>query len=158
MGHPWPLFVYFCSFQTSNRLKIVDFSRIWTRIVRREGEHADHLTTTTAHSEMFVSRYFLSIFRLSLASSVNSQDLSLPTYLLTYIITYLPTHSPTYLPIYLPTYLSTYLPTHIITYLSTFLPTYLPIYILTYLPYAWNLLFKKTWRYVEVVFQARDEN
>ena len=44
MGHPRPLFVYFHSFQTSYRLKTVAFSGI----VRVEGEHADHLTTTTA--------------------------------------------------------------------------------------------------------------
>ena len=49
MGHPRPLFVYFRSFQTIYRIKTVDFSGIRTRIVRVEGENADHSTTTTAH-------------------------------------------------------------------------------------------------------------
>ena len=45
--------MFFClfSFFSNNiryRIKSVDFSKIWTRIVRVEGEHADHLTTTTA--------------------------------------------------------------------------------------------------------------
>ena len=42
MGHPRPLFVYFRSFQTIYRIKTVDFSRIRTRIIGVEGEHADH--------------------------------------------------------------------------------------------------------------------
>ena len=46
-GHPGLFFVYFRSFQTINRIKTVNFSGIRTRIVRIEGEHADHLTTTT---------------------------------------------------------------------------------------------------------------
>ena len=37
--------VYFCSFQTIYRIKIVNFSGIWTRIFGIIGEHADHLTT-----------------------------------------------------------------------------------------------------------------
>ena len=38
--------IIFCSFQTIDRIKTVDFSGIRTRIVGVEGEHADHLTTT----------------------------------------------------------------------------------------------------------------
>ena len=48
IGLPRPLFVYFRSFQTIYRIKTLDFIMIRTRIVRVEGEHADHLTTTTA--------------------------------------------------------------------------------------------------------------
>ena len=48
MDQPWPLFVYFCSFQAQFYRKNVDFSGIRTRIVGVEGEYADHLTTTTA--------------------------------------------------------------------------------------------------------------
>ena len=48
MGQPRPLFVYFRSFQQQFYRKIVDHSGIRTRIVGVEGEHADHLTTTTA--------------------------------------------------------------------------------------------------------------
>ena len=36
MGLPWPLFVYFCSFQTQI------LRGIQTLIVKKEGEHADH--------------------------------------------------------------------------------------------------------------------
>ena len=50
MGQPRPLFVYFRSFQEQFYRKIVDLSGIWTRIVGVEGEHADHLTTTTAQN------------------------------------------------------------------------------------------------------------
>ena len=49
MGHPRTLFVYFGSFQQQFLQKIVNFSKIGTRIVGVEGEHADHLTTTAAH-------------------------------------------------------------------------------------------------------------
>ena len=56
MGHPRPfLFVYFRSFQTIYRIKTVDFSGIRTQIVGVEGEHADHLTTTTAHPAQMLS-------------------------------------------------------------------------------------------------------
>ena len=49
MGQPRPLFVYSCSFQTHFFTeKTADISGIGTRIVRVEGEHADHLTTTMA--------------------------------------------------------------------------------------------------------------
>ena len=33
MDQPWPLFVYFCSFQTIYAIKTEDFCGIWTRIV-----------------------------------------------------------------------------------------------------------------------------
>ena len=46
---PWASFCYFRSFQTQIlQKKIVGISGIRTRIVRVEGEHADHLSTTTA--------------------------------------------------------------------------------------------------------------
>ena len=49
MGQPG-LFVYFRSFQTFYRMKIVHISGTRTQINRVEGKHADHLTTnTTAH-------------------------------------------------------------------------------------------------------------
>ena len=41
-------YVYFRSFQIISRRKTVDFRGIQTRIDRVQGEHADHLTTTTA--------------------------------------------------------------------------------------------------------------
>ena len=49
MGQPRPLF-YFRSFHTFHILlkKTVSVSGIRTGIVGKEGEHADHLTTTTA--------------------------------------------------------------------------------------------------------------
>ena len=63
MGQPRPLFVYFHSFQQQFYRKIVDLSGIRTRFVGVEGEHADHLTTTTAPIDTQVSvavsfRYF----------------------------------------------------------------------------------------------------
>ena len=49
MDQPRPLFVYFRSFQTQIlQEKTVSVSRIRTWIVGVDGEHADHLTTTTA--------------------------------------------------------------------------------------------------------------
>ena len=42
-----PLSVYFHSFQTMCRIKTADFSGIRTLIDGVEGEHPDHLTTTT---------------------------------------------------------------------------------------------------------------
>ena len=49
MGQPRPLFVYFKYYKTQILQKKTEgFSRIRTRIVRVEGDHADHLTTTTA--------------------------------------------------------------------------------------------------------------
>ena len=48
MGLPGPFWFIFRFFQTHITEKTVGFSRIRTRIVRLEGEHADHLTTTTA--------------------------------------------------------------------------------------------------------------
>ena len=47
VGQPRPLFVYFRSFQMQIFTeKSIGVSRIRTRIVEVEGEHADHLTTT----------------------------------------------------------------------------------------------------------------
>ena len=46
MGQPGLFFIYFISFQIQFYRKIVDFRGIQTWIV--EGEHTDHLTTTTA--------------------------------------------------------------------------------------------------------------
>ena len=49
MGQLRPLFVYFRFIQTQIlQKKTVGVSKIRTRIVGVEGEHADHLTTTTA--------------------------------------------------------------------------------------------------------------
>ena len=49
MDQPRPRFVYFRSFQTQIlQEKTVSVSRIRTWIVGVDGEHADHLTTTTA--------------------------------------------------------------------------------------------------------------
>ena len=54
MGHPRPLLVYFRSFQTQiQQKKSVDVSGIQTRIVRAEGKHADHMTTTTAYIQKY---------------------------------------------------------------------------------------------------------
>ena len=50
MDQPRPLFVYFHSFETQFFIeKIGNVSWIRIRIVRVEGEHSEHLTTTTAH-------------------------------------------------------------------------------------------------------------
>ena len=49
MGQPQHLFCFFLFFSnTKFSVKTVDFSGIRTRIVGLEGEHAGHLTTTTA--------------------------------------------------------------------------------------------------------------
>ena len=80
MGHPRPLFVYFRSFQTIYRIKTVDFSGIRTRIVGVEGEHADHLNTTTAQifpsycSILCLTQKYLP---LSLCVSLSPSSLSL---------------------------------------------------------------------------------
>ena len=47
-----PFFVYFCSVKHKFYKKTVDFSEFWTRIIGVEGKHADHLTTTVAHSAL----------------------------------------------------------------------------------------------------------
>ena len=49
MRQPRPLFVYFRSFKAIHRIKAVDFSGIRNRIDGVKVEHADHLTTITAH-------------------------------------------------------------------------------------------------------------
>ena len=48
MGHSRPLFAYFRPFETISQNKNCRLSGIRTRIARIEGEHADHLITTTA--------------------------------------------------------------------------------------------------------------
>ena len=56
MGQPG-LFFYFRSFQTQIlQKKTVGFSGIRTRIVGLEGDHADHLTTTTAMRRVVCQR------------------------------------------------------------------------------------------------------
>ena len=57
MANPGLFFVYFCSFKQQFYRKIVNFSGIRTLIVRAEGEHADHLTTTTAQMQTFCIFY-----------------------------------------------------------------------------------------------------
>ena len=61
MGQTRALFVYFRYFQTIFKIKTVDFSRIRTRIVEVEGEHGDHLTTTTAQSKQVFKTYLASV-------------------------------------------------------------------------------------------------
>ena len=48
IGHPRPLFVIFVFSPKKYRIKTLYFNGIRTRIDGVEGEHADHLTTTTA--------------------------------------------------------------------------------------------------------------
>ena len=49
MGQPRPLFGLFSFFSNTNfTVKTVGIIGIWIRIVRVEGEHSDHLITTTA--------------------------------------------------------------------------------------------------------------
>ena len=50
MGQHRPLFVHFCLFQRQFYRKFVDFRGIRTQIIIVEGEHGDHLTSTTAPS------------------------------------------------------------------------------------------------------------
>ena len=65
MGQPRPLLVYFRSFQQQFYRKIVDLSGIRTRIVGVEGEHADHLTTTTAQVRaLLIEIYYWSLVGL----------------------------------------------------------------------------------------------
>ena len=55
-------FVYFRSFQKQFYRKFVGFSWIWTQIVGVEGEHTDHLTTTTAlHWQKILATGLISI-------------------------------------------------------------------------------------------------
>ena len=56
MGQPRPRFDYFRAFQIQFYRKIVDFNRIRTHIVGVEGEHADHLPTTTTQDELLCYR------------------------------------------------------------------------------------------------------
>ena len=52
------LFLFILVFSITIYRKIVDLSGIRTRIVGVEGEHADHLTTTTAHLYLLLKFYF----------------------------------------------------------------------------------------------------
>ena len=54
MGQPWPLVHLFLSFLSIVEKNSVT-SRIETRIVGVEGMDADHFTTTTAESDLFLS-------------------------------------------------------------------------------------------------------
>ena len=47
MVNPGSFLFIFIIFKYAFSRKYVDFSWIWTRIIRVEGKHADHLTTTT---------------------------------------------------------------------------------------------------------------
>ena len=47
MGNSQPLFLFLLFLTTNFTDKAVGFRGIQTLIVREEGEHADHLTTTT---------------------------------------------------------------------------------------------------------------
>ena len=60
-GPTTALFVYFRSFQTQIYRKTVGISGIQTRIVGVEGEHADHLTTTTAHIIIILTQCPISV-------------------------------------------------------------------------------------------------
>ena len=53
MGHSRTLSNYFSS--KTYTIKIVDFGGIWTRIVREEGEQADHLSIATAQKYIILS-------------------------------------------------------------------------------------------------------
>ena len=57
MSYSCPAFKLFSSFSSNlNTMKIVDFNRIWTRIVGEEEGHVDHLSTHfTRISYNFVS-------------------------------------------------------------------------------------------------------
>ena len=52
LANPGLFVVYFRSFQTQYYRKTVGFSGIRTQIVGVEGEHTDHLTTTTAQKQL----------------------------------------------------------------------------------------------------------
>ena len=75
MGQPRPLFVYFCSFQTHIYRKTVDVSKIRSQIVVVEGEHADHLTTTTAL--YFVHFRIVKLWRMSFITFAPGQNMIL---------------------------------------------------------------------------------
>ena len=57
---PTPASVLLSLLFSSNNLekRIVDFGVIWTRIVRVEGKHYDHLTTTTTQNFVKVKHGF----------------------------------------------------------------------------------------------------
>ena len=73
MGQPHASFCLFSSFQTQILRKNVCFSTIQTWIVEVEGEHTDHLTSTTPRPNLFSFHTF--IYKQSIG------DDELPTYL-----------------------------------------------------------------------------
>ena len=71
MGVPRPIFVYFCYFQTQIFTeKTVGVSRIWTRIVRREDERADHVIATTAHTARVLGKYIKALTKVAIGNSI----------------------------------------------------------------------------------------
>ena len=67
MGQPRPLFCLFSLFSNTNFTeKTVGVNGIRTRIVGIEGEHTDHLTTTTALLVVSVAKRFLKMGHLGL--------------------------------------------------------------------------------------------
>ena len=79
MGQPRPLFLFI--FVLHYYIKTVGFRAIWTRIVGVEGEHADHLTTTTAHqirilqiSFIIIEKFVTQNVRFDVRSGASSQS------------------------------------------------------------------------------------
>ena len=60
----------FVLFKQTDRLKIVDFSRIRTRIVEEEGRYTDHLTTATAKPLIFFKWAIVASFLFRLFDTV----------------------------------------------------------------------------------------
>ena len=89
LNGPTQTFFYFLLFKHKFlQKKTVGFSGIRTRIVRVEGEHSDHLTTTTAHAQTIISLpfpfalqlqclLFLHYYSLSLSLSLSHHPLPL---------------------------------------------------------------------------------
>ena len=61
MGQPWPLFCLFSFFSITILQKNCRPQQIRTRIVGVEGEHADHLTTTTALVRFYLAAFYTRI-------------------------------------------------------------------------------------------------
>ena len=103
--HKWtihvPFFVYFYPFQTISMNKNCRLSGIRTRIVLVEGEHADHLTTTTAYSFFYtivfsIVKRYLFIIKFCRRMELNHRPLASEA-------TALPTEPQPQLPNALPT-------------------------------------------------------
>ena len=73
VGQPLPLFVYFCSLQTQYYRKTVGFSGIRTRIVGVEGEHTNHLITTTAQGWLILYSHCYTCSSLNVSNLFNHQ-------------------------------------------------------------------------------------